>query len=271
MVCSDGRTYLSDHVIATVPLSILKEGDIAFQPPLPRSMTIDHPGHLWEGFKIFLEFDGSNTFNDGFCINDIVPDYDGGSCINNEGENLFWDYSSVHGESTNGHTILAGYILGDQSLPYIGMDDEEIVQEVLNLLDDKFNGKASQNYLPGRSLVINWSKDENTRGTLSSWGYDKPKDEGGPGNPSGAESIEDKVWIAGEAFPIDGENGWIDAGAFSGDDAAKQILMVSEGIEVNKWFWDRVGDDLEIERKIQCNSERQRKNGALPICLLGLP
>mmetsp|Transcript_4771 Transcript_4771/g.9280 ORF Transcript_4771/g.9280 Transcript_4771/m.9280 type:complete len:429 (-) Transcript_4771:326-1612(-) len=252
--CSDGRKYLSDHVIATVPLPILKVGDISFQPPLPRSMTIDHPGHMWEGFKIFLEFDGSNTltFADGLCIEDIVPDYvyDGGSsgsCETNEGENLFWDYSSVHWESKNGRTVMAGYILGDQSLPYIGMDDEEIVQAVLYLLDDKFNGKASQDYIPGRSLVINWSKDENTRGALSSWGYDKPKDKGGTGNPSGAQSIEDKVWIAGEAFPIDGENGWIDAGAFSGDDAAKQILLVREGIEINKWFWDRVGDDLERE------------------------
>ena len=140
---------------------------------------------------------------------------------------------------------MAGYILGDQSLPYIGMDDEEIVRNVLDLLDDKFNGRASHNYIPGRSLVINWSKNENIKGTLSSWGYDKPKDKGGPGNPSGAQSIVDKVWIAGEAFPVDGQNGWVDAGAFSGDDAAKQILMLSEGVEVKRWFWSRVAADLE--------------------------
>ena len=240
--CSNGQIYTSQYLIVTVPLPILKEGDIDFKPPLPLSMTINHPGDMWQGFKIFLEFNDIDSFDDGFCITDIVPNYDGGSCMNHEGENLFWDYTPAHRDVDIGSTILAGYILGDQSLPYINLVDEEIIQSMLDLLDDKFNGRASRNFV--RGFVVNWSTNENVRGTLSCWGYDKPRSRGGPGNPSGAQNVDDKVFVAGEHFPVDGENGWVDAGAFSGDDAAKQIIKLSYDVEVTNRFWTRVRRDL---------------------------
>jgi monoamine oxidase len=229
-ICEDGRTFLSQNVVVTVPLPILKDDDIDFVPPLPTSMTKDHPGEMWQGIKIFLEF--QIDFFNGFCLDALGP------CLNSLGENLFWDYTSANPPTANGHTIMGAFILGDQSEPYIDMNDEDILSSFVELLDDEFDGLASTHYV--RGFVRNWSKDPHFRGTLSSCGYDCD------GNPSGAQNINGKVWIAGEAFPIDGENGWVDAGAFSGDDAAKQILRIKEGVLISDGttLWERVRQDL---------------------------
>lgn len=64
------------------------------------------------------------------------------------------------------------------------------------------------------------------------------------------------LWIAGEAFPTKGEdNGWVDAAAFLGDDAAKQILQLqSDGTDKNNKddkteFWEKVAADAELRRR----------------------
>ena len=233
--CEDGRTFLSAHVVITVPLPILRDGMIDFRPPLPASMTTQHPGlPQWEGLKVFLEVQRADFLRENH-IESIAPD----GYLTETGENLFW---KQHGTLDNGNEIIAGYLLGDQSNPYIDMDDEAIIQEILALLDDQYNDMASRLYV--RGFVKNWSKDTNARGTLSTFGYD----EGGTGYASGAQNVygTNKVWIAGEAFPIDGSNGWVDSGAFSGDDAAKQIIELTEGPEVasDDLFWTRVKNNL---------------------------
>ena len=229
--CADGRIFYSDHIIITVPLSILRDGVIDFRPPLPLSMTIGHPGlPMWEGFKIFLEVRRANFLRENH-IETISPD----GYLTETGENLFWVQSGVHEALENGNEIIAGYLLGDQSHPFIDLDDEAIIEEILALLDDQYNGKASRVYVNG--FVKNWSKDENARGTLSTWGYDK----------KGAQNIynSNKVWIAGEAFPVDGSNGWVDSGVFSGDDAAAQIIELTQGITIKPdLFWTRVKNNL---------------------------
>ena len=204
ITCEDGTKFISGYVIVTVPLSILKDGDINFSPPLPTSMTADHPGWMWGGFKIFFEF--TEDFVTGsFCFPDVPGAY--GECLNLDGESLFWDISSINGKLENGNTIVEGYVLGEPSDQFTTMADEEITQLVLELMDEKYDGQASR-YLVN-SMAVNWSTNPNIRGSLSSVGYDWI-----PGNPSGSQNIGNKVWIAGEAFPVDGENGWVDAGTY---------------------------------------------------------
>ena len=233
--CKDGRTFVSNHVIITVPLPILRDRVIDFRPPLPTSMTTGHPGlPHWEGFKVFLEFQTAGFLRENH-IESIAPD----GYLTETGENLFW---KQHGALDNGNEIIAGYLLGDQSNSCIDLDDEAIIQEILALLDDQYNGKASRLYV--RGIVKNWSKDTNIKGTLSTFGYD----EGGSGYPSGAQNVYNmnKLWIAGEAFPVDGSNGWVDSGVFSGDDAAKQIIDLTQEPRANldDLFWTRVKKNL---------------------------
>ena len=233
--CKDGRTFVSNHVIITVPLPILRDRVIDFRPPLPTSMTTGHPGlPQWEGFKVFLELQSAGFLRENH-IESIAPD----GYLTETGENLFW---KQHGALDNGNEIIAGYLLGDQSNSYIDLEDEVIIQEMLALLDDQYNGKASRLYV--RGIVKNWSKDTNIKGTLSTFGYDQ----GGSGYPSGAQNVYNmnKLWIAGEAFPVDGSNGWVDSGVFSGDDAAKQIIDLTQEPRagLDDLFWTRVKKNL---------------------------
>ena len=88
--------------------------------------------------------------------------------------------------------------------------------KVLRLLDTCFHGKAKENYV--KHLVMNWSNEQYIRGTYSN------EVEGL--NQTGAENVHDKVFLAGEAFPIQGdEHGWVHTAMNSGDDAAKKILL----------------------------------------------
>eukprot|EP00539_Tryblionella_compressa_P000652 CAMPEP_0178741938 /NCGR_PEP_ID=MMETSP0744-20121128/5412_1 /TAXON_ID=913974 /ORGANISM="Nitzschia punctata, Strain CCMP561" /LENGTH=540 /DNA_ID=CAMNT_0020394855 /DNA_START=37 /DNA_END=1655 /DNA_ORIENTATION=+ len=226
--CGDGRTFQSQHVIVTVPLPVLKDLEIDFLPPLPLSMTVDHPGDMWPGIKVFLEFEDDFT-DRGFCLDPL------GSCWEQfEEEQLFWDLTSVNPPMANGNSIVAGYILGAGSEQFIDLPDEQILSILVDFLDDEFDGRARRSYV--RGMVFNWNKQPFIRGTLSSCGYDCF------GNPSGAQNVNNRLWVAGEAFPIDGNFGWVDAGAFSGDDAAKQILELDRGIQLSGLFWSRVRD-----------------------------
>lgn len=49
--CEDGQQFVSEHVIATVPLSILKDDLEMFTPMLPDDLTVDHLGWMFGGFN----------------------------------------------------------------------------------------------------------------------------------------------------------------------------------------------------------------------------
>lgn len=232
-ICEDRRMFLSQNAIVTVPLSILQDGDIEFNPPLPTSLTVDHPGTMWGGFKIIFEFE--KDFVSAFCF----PDIEGaqGECHESTGESFFWGVSAINERLENGNTIMMGYIMGDPVVPFLALneDDDAIAQRVLDLIDDKYNGRARKHYV--KHMVINWSKIPDIRGTYASEGYGE----------EGAQNVQDKIWIAGEAFPTeDSVSGYVDAGAFSGDDAAKQILKLKKGIVDETWFWKKVWKDLKV-------------------------
>ena len=208
--CRNGksRTYVADYAVVTVPLSVLKGGDIAFNPPLPSAIAEHHPRDMWEGFKIFIEF-SSKFYPESFCFKD-----EEGKCEGKKGEIYFWDSSAVHKESTK--NVVAGYIVGEPARSYVKKDDSKIAAKVLKLLDTRFGGKAKKNYV--KHFVMNWSKEPFIRGAYSN------EVEGVESN--GAQNVRDRVFVAGEAFPISGdEQGWVHTAMNSGDDAAKKILL----------------------------------------------
>jgi hypothetical protein len=138
---------------------------------------------------------------------------------------------------------MLGYIVGKPSEQFINFNDpDKIKDRLLEIMDPKFNNMASKLYV--RHRVWNWSEMPDIRGTYSNLGIYE-----------GAQNVLglNKLWIAGEAFPTKGEeNGWVDAAAFSGDDAAKQILeLQSDGGDKDDKteFWEKVAADAEIRRR----------------------
>ena len=274
--CSNGRSFLSRYVVVTVPWPILRDGVIAFDPPLPDKITVKHPtsrgNGYWKGFKAYMEFknpDELPTAYGGFASNSWC-NYEIGTCYSKDGgENLFWDYTAVNQPGLeNGNMLLAGYVLGPQSEPFIGMSDEEIFSELVDTMaidfkDGTADGDARANKIKKNfdrgTIIENWGEKPLFNGTFSRESYSCP---GGKryckNNPVGAVDPaaideasgweEGKIFVAGEAFSVDGSQGWVDAGAWSGDDAANKILEIDQDLRRPKIdsFWKRV------KKTVQC-------------------
>ena len=97
---------------------------------------------------------------------------------------------------------------------------------------------VSQKHVPNQSFVVNWQTDENVQRTLLSWGYNKPEDNIGPGNHSGAKHRGQNVDCQGSISNRQ-QSGWVDTGESSGDDAARH----TESLQVNDCFGGGIGDD----------------------------
>lgn len=210
--CGD-RSFSADAVIVTTPLSILKNGDIAFDPPMTK--LDEYPGEMWAGIKIVFEFatkfyppylDLEYQFKDMFSSED--DDYD-----EFPGEVEFWDYSIVHGHSKR--HVLAGQFIGNPALEYIDLDDSDMAKAILLRLDRNFGQYlATRNYIQHR--IVNWSKEPYIQGSFSSHDSRKWR---------GAQKITERLYLAGEAFPGDKQEvGWVHSAALSGKDAASQLL-----------------------------------------------
>ena len=227
--CANGRSFAADHVIVTVSLQILGDRDITFVPSFDVDEIYEsHPCPMIDGVKFFMEF--TELFFPGLNCRPLGP------CGTDSGsEHLYFDYTSASPGLSNGNYIMVGYIIGSPAQRFIDMSNDDIIDELIDTLDQEFDGLARDSYVKG--FVKNWSKDPFVKGAYANCGYYDFDN-----NPAGALPINNKVWIAGEAFPIEGDTyGWVDAGAFSGDDAAKQILRISEGTNVpDTIFWSRV-------------------------------
>ena len=91
-----------------------------------------------------------------------------------------------------------------------------IVKVLLDMLDAVFDNQASSNYMD--SFIMNWNNMPHIRGAYSSEGYD---------TNGTVPSLENKIWFAGEAFPLEqGDHGFVYGAYDSGEDAAMQIMAL---------------------------------------------
>jgi monoamine oxidase len=216
-VSCGGRKFVADSVIVTVPLSVLKDGDIAFHPPLEPSLVDDHPViAMVPGFKILLEFKWK--FYPAFFELKNPPKN------GKFGWSEFYDFSASNKDSEK--NILAADYAGVLAEQFLEMTDEDITQTILQSVDEFMaehffvsENMASRNFVKAR--IFNWSKEPFIRGaTIPDFKC---------GDHCGAQDVNDgKLFLAGEAFPyvIDRrEVGWVHNAAMSGKDAARQIIQ----------------------------------------------
>jgi len=205
------QEFLADHVVVTVPLQILQDGDIQFEPPiLPKqNRSIMASSKMWQGFKIFLEF--SKKFY-----------YDAWEWFPEDGELDFWDYSLVHYPHTSKH-IIAGYFIGEFAEELYTLEDDEIAQRVLETLDDVFGDNQASRYFKN-SMVVNWGKNQYIRGIYANQTVPWKRNMGGGPQPLWGKNNR-QLLVAGEAFAVPpNHNGWVDGAALSGLHAAELIL-----------------------------------------------
>ena len=210
--CSDGRTWYADHVIVTVPIKILQENDIEFNPPLPQE-TRDAISaiQMLSGLKVFMKF-SEKFYRDAF---EFASDYEGIQI----GQRYFYD--ATYGQSSD-QNILGVFAEGEPAKPFVVMSDGDIVTAILEQLDGVFDGRATQTF--EEAFVQNWDQEPFVRGVYSHL----PDGLLWPIPALRNSAMEDKVFFAGEHIPVDWEWGFAHGAALSGRFAAERVLQLLE-------------------------------------------
>ncbi len=178
------KRFEGDALILTVPLTVLKNKMIQFQPALPPSkIAALEKVEMPDGIKIFIEF-SENFYPDMLSFGrlaDLLND--------KEGEHLYYD--AAFAKDSNRH-VLALFTVGTPAKAYTNFAKEsDLIAFVLAELDEIFNGKASQSYL--QHIVQNWNQEPYIQGSYAHFkDYSMVKEL--------ASQIQYKIFFAGEAY-----------------------------------------------------------------------
>ena len=180
---SNNNLYQADKVIITVPISILKSGDIQFTPSLPDKKTIAFSKiGMDAGMKVFLKF--SNKFFDQNIIG-------GAMCAAYRDDSI--------GKTQNDNVLLA-FIMGKQAeyLTALG-SDAAISNALLQELDTMYKGQATASFIA--SHVQNWTTNPFVKGAYSYSTIGM-----GDARKVATEPINKKLYFAGEAMNTNGHH-----------------------------------------------------------------
>jgi lysine-specific histone demethylase 1B len=180
---SNNNTFNANKVIITVPISILKSGDIQFIPALPIEKTTAFSKiGMDAGMKVFLKF--SNRFFDQNIIGGAV-------CAAYADDSI--------GKAQNDNILLA-FIMGEQAeyLTSLG-SDAAITSALIQELDIMYNGQASASFIA--SHVQNWTTNPFVKGAYSYSTIGM-----GDARKIASESLSEKLYFAGEAMNTNGHH-----------------------------------------------------------------
>ena len=152
LVTTDAGDFESSFVICTVPLGVLKAGDIQFDPPLPKSHRrgIDKIG-MGNVTKLALKFD------EAFWPEDVQ--YFGLMTETRGRWNYFLNYRTFSDEN-----ILLGLCVGDYAEKAEALNDQEMVADCMKAVRTMFGETAPE---PSDYLATRWSKNRNSHGAYS--------------------------------------------------------------------------------------------------------
>lgn len=200
----NGNQYKGDKILITVPLTILKEGDINFSPPLPdqKQKAFNQLG-MEAGMKVFLKF--SQTFAEA----DILG---GKTCA----YYVIESYKSYPGEF-----IIMAFINGQQAKKLSNLGEEKAVEKIIAELDILFDNKASEYFVD--AMTKDWFKEPYIRGAYSyplvgSTEYTREII---------AKPIDDKLFFAGEATNFNGHHQTVHGAV---ETAYREVISILESI-----------------------------------------
>ncbi|KAL5213050.1 hypothetical protein ABZP36_023897 [Zizania latifolia] len=186
MVYTDKQTFRGDMVLCTVPLGVLKKGDIQFVPELPtqKREAIERLGFgLLNKVAMLFPYD----FWDGRI--DTFGHLTEESCQRGKFF-LFYSYSSV-----SGGPLLIALVAGESAIEFEKRSPLENVEKVLETLRKIFSPKGIEVPNPLQAICTRWGTDKFTYGSYSYVAIGSSGDD----YDILAESLSDRVFFAGEA------------------------------------------------------------------------
>lgn len=193
IVKTESTEYVADKVIVTVPLKMIQNGTVEFNPLLPKykQKAIDN-AVVWDGIKVFLEF--SEKFYPVYIDFKITPE--------TAGQVSYFD--AAYGQNTN-RKILGLFAVGTPAKNYTSLGDSDLKDYVLNELDQIFSNQATPNYI--NHIVQNWSEEPYIEGAYLN-DYENWKTVRTLFKP-----VADKIYFAGEAYTPGDDWGGVHAAA----------------------------------------------------------
>jgi len=152
VVSTDAGDFEASFVICTVPLGVLKAGDIRFEPPLPDShrRSIDTIG-MGNVTKLALKFDHA------FWPEDVQ--YFGLMTETRGRWNYFLNYRTFSEAN-----ILLGLCVGEYAENAEAMSDQKMVADCMQAVRTMFGADVPE---PSGHLATRWSTNPNSRGAYS--------------------------------------------------------------------------------------------------------
>jgi polyamine oxidase len=207
-VLTTSDEFEADAVVITVPLGVLKHGDIEFLPQLPRF----HQGaierlNMGTINKLVLEFPSGDWLPDAeFLLLDKAAQIPGKSPCN------FY----VNYQHYNRKPVLIGLIGGQHAQSFEDLSDEELGVLAVDELRRGFGPAVPS---PTYVKATRWAQDPFARGTYSTLAIgSSSRDRKMLRTP-----IQDTVYFAGEATDVN-DYGSLHGAYFSGERVVRQIL-----------------------------------------------
>jgi monoamine oxidase len=199
----NGNSYEADKIIITVPLSILQSNDITFAPALSTSkQTAINSIGMGAGMKIVLKF--STTF----WATNLGSVYGSGYVPE------FW--ATGLGRSADNNTLTA-FVMGEKA-EYLSSLDAGAIDIVVAELDQMYGaGVASGSLI--ESHIMDWSQEPFIKGA-----YSYPKVGTGNSRETLAQSIDDKLFFAGEATHTEGHEGTVHGAIETAQTAVEELV-----------------------------------------------
>lgn len=204
-----------NKLIITVPVSILKSGDITFSPSLPVSKlnALSRIG-MGASIRIVLEFK-RNFYGEDVAA--VIGSMEGPVMFN-----------TGLGRSTLNKT-LSITVYGSKAQTFSGMNPDDVVTAILTEMDTWFGGAATENIrrsvIPDDNnrmvyVIKDWTKDPFIKGGIS---FPLP---GGQLTDREILSapVADKLFFAGEATDFSGGAGTVSGALQSGERAAFEVI-----------------------------------------------
>lgn len=204
---SNGETHECTRILVTVPLAVLKSGDIGFSPSLPVGTTA-----AWNrvgmagGIKVTL------TFFVNFWNTQATSIYT---------EGYAREYYAAGIGRSNSNRVLTATIVGSQADALAGKTDEEIIALLLADLDEIFDGQATHQFNESDSFVFDWSKQPYTQGAMS-----YPIVSGTGAVQTMATPVENRIFWAGEATAFNGNMGTVQGAIESAERAVTELFEI---------------------------------------------
>lgn len=201
----EGNRYTADQVVVTVPIKLLQDERVEFDPPLPdRHLEAIGRADIWGGMKVFVEF--SERFYPTFLA---FTDSD-----TDDGQRLWYD--AAHGQDSDAN-VFGLFAVGAPAERYQAVDEgDELRDLVLAELDEIYDGAASRTYL--RHIAQNWSTEPFAGAAYLA-------DEADWRIPATlSERFSDRVFLAGDAYTSHDDWSAVDDAARSARDVVREIL-----------------------------------------------